>query len=197
MPMPKAIGTHGSSRPAPASAATHSRRRAANDGHAVNPDGAKPPACAAPRGGQVPANPCVRPGDLPRSAIGLTPQPLPLRCYRKLSGGEKRNGCRIRKKPTPADRSQDRRRSRHHHDNLPGQAGWNAKAIGRTPSMTGRELKQLRDDLAEAIGRPLSAADMAKLCGLEPRQKAKPKPKLTDKEQSERFIEGARELGVD
>ena len=34
--------------------------------------------------------------------------------------------------------------------------------------MTGRELKQLREDLAEAIGRPLSAADMAKLCGLAP-----------------------------
>ena len=34
--------------------------------------------------------------------------------------------------------------------------------------MTGRELKQLREDLAEAIGRPLSAADMAKLSGLEP-----------------------------
>jgi hypothetical protein len=34
--------------------------------------------------------------------------------------------------------------------------------------VTGRELKQLREDLAEAIGRPLSAADMAKLCGLEP-----------------------------
>ena len=32
--------------------------------------------------------------------------------------------------------------------------------------MTGRELKQLREDLAEAIGRPLSVADMAKLCGL-------------------------------
>ena len=28
-------------------------------------------------------------------------------------------------------------------------------------------------------------------------KKAKPKPKLTDKEQSERFIEAARELGVD
>jgi hypothetical protein len=28
-------------------------------------------------------------------------------------------------------------------------------------------------------------------------KKAKPKPKLTDKEQSERFIETARELGVD
>ena len=28
-------------------------------------------------------------------------------------------------------------------------------------------------------------------------KKAKPKPKLTDKEQSQRFIETARELGVD
>lgn len=28
-------------------------------------------------------------------------------------------------------------------------------------------------------------------------KKAKPKPKLTDKEQSERFIEAARELDVD
>ena len=34
--------------------------------------------------------------------------------------------------------------------------------------MTGPELKQLRQDLGEAIGRPLAAADMAKLCGLEP-----------------------------
>jgi hypothetical protein len=32
--------------------------------------------------------------------------------------------------------------------------------------MTGPELKQLRQDLGDAIGRPLSAADMAKLCGL-------------------------------
>jgi hypothetical protein len=32
--------------------------------------------------------------------------------------------------------------------------------------MTGPELRQLRDDLGEAIGRSLSAADMAKLCGL-------------------------------
>lgn len=32
--------------------------------------------------------------------------------------------------------------------------------------MTGAELKQLRLDLSEAIGRTLSAADMAKLCGL-------------------------------
>jgi hypothetical protein len=34
--------------------------------------------------------------------------------------------------------------------------------------MTGPELKQLREDLGEAIGRPLSAADMAKLSGLPP-----------------------------
>lgn len=32
--------------------------------------------------------------------------------------------------------------------------------------MTGTELKQLRKDLGEAIGRELSTADMAKLCGL-------------------------------
>ena len=34
--------------------------------------------------------------------------------------------------------------------------------------MTGQELKQLREDLGDAIGRPMSAADMAKLCGLAP-----------------------------
>ena len=34
--------------------------------------------------------------------------------------------------------------------------------------MTGAQLKQLREDLGEAIGRPLSVADMAKLCGLPP-----------------------------
>jgi hypothetical protein len=34
--------------------------------------------------------------------------------------------------------------------------------------MTGHELKQLREDLGDAIGRPLTAADMAKLCGLAP-----------------------------
>lgn len=34
--------------------------------------------------------------------------------------------------------------------------------------MTGAEFKQLRKDLGEAIGRDLSAADMAKLCGLPP-----------------------------
>ena len=34
--------------------------------------------------------------------------------------------------------------------------------------MTGSELKQLRADLGVAIGKSLSAADMAKLCGLDP-----------------------------
>ena len=34
--------------------------------------------------------------------------------------------------------------------------------------VTGPELRQLRDHLGEAIGRPLSAADMARLCGLSP-----------------------------
>jgi hypothetical protein len=37
-----------------------------------------------------------------------------------------------------------------------------------TIAVKGSELKQLRADLGEAIGRPLSAADMAKLCGLAP-----------------------------
>jgi hypothetical protein len=32
--------------------------------------------------------------------------------------------------------------------------------------VTGSELKKLREDLAEAIGQPLTVADMAKLCGL-------------------------------
>jgi hypothetical protein len=34
--------------------------------------------------------------------------------------------------------------------------------------VTGSELKKLREDLGEAIGRPLTVADMAKLCGLPP-----------------------------
>src|ERR1700737_3519213 len=38
--------------------------------------------------------------------------------------------------------------------------------------MTGPELKQLRADLAEAIGKQLTAADMAKLCGLAARDGA-------------------------
>jgi len=34
--------------------------------------------------------------------------------------------------------------------------------------VTGSELKKLRADLGEAVGRPLTVADMAKLCGLPP-----------------------------
>lgn len=34
--------------------------------------------------------------------------------------------------------------------------------------MTGPELKQLREDLGAAVGKRLSVADMAKLCGLAP-----------------------------
>lgn len=36
----------------------------------------------------------------------------------------------------------------------------------RLATVTGPELRQLRNDLGNAIGRPLSATDMAKLCGL-------------------------------
>jgi hypothetical protein len=42
-------------------------------------------------------------------------------------------------------------------------------AVASSPGstfVTGPELKQLRNDLGDAIGKPLSAADMAKLCGL-------------------------------
>lgn len=35
-------------------------------------------------------------------------------------------------------------------------------------SVTGSELKRLRADIGDAIGRSLTAADMAKLCGLAP-----------------------------
>ena len=38
--------------------------------------------------------------------------------------------------------------------------------------MTGQELKKLREDLVEALGQPLTVADMAKLCGLSPREGA-------------------------
>jgi hypothetical protein len=34
--------------------------------------------------------------------------------------------------------------------------------------VTGPELRQLRNDLGDAIGKSLSAADMARLCGLAP-----------------------------
>src|ERR1700716_2219458 len=72
MPVPNATGTQGSNRPAPASARIQVRSFSANDDHA-KPDGAKPPARAASRGGHVPAIPCVRPGALPRSAIRVRP----------------------------------------------------------------------------------------------------------------------------
>jgi hypothetical protein len=37
------------------------------------------------------------------------------------------------------------------------------------PTVTGPELKQLRQDLGDALGQALTAADMARLCGLEPK----------------------------
>lgn len=52
---------------------------------------------------------------------------------------------------------------------------WPSIPVGDTKkgaTVTGPELKQLRQDIGEAIGRPLSAADMAKLCGLEPKDGA-------------------------
>lgn len=33
--------------------------------------------------------------------------------------------------------------------------------------MTGHELRQLRKELGQSVGRPLTTGDMAKLCGLE------------------------------
>jgi hypothetical protein len=42
-----------------------------------------------------------------------------------------------------------------------------ARAQGKS-QVTGAEFRQLRNDLGETIGRSLSAADMAKLCGLPP-----------------------------
>ena len=38
--------------------------------------------------------------------------------------------------------------------------------------MTGAELKQMREDLGHAIGRRLSTADMARICGLAPKNGA-------------------------
>jgi hypothetical protein len=43
-----------------------------------------------------------------------------------------------------------------------------ASSAGFITTVTGPELKQLRSDLGEAIGKSLSVADMAKLCGLAP-----------------------------
>jgi hypothetical protein len=40
--------------------------------------------------------------------------------------------------------------------------------LGKQAIVTGPEFRQLRIDLGEAVGRPLTAADMARLCGLPP-----------------------------
>ena len=83
MPVPNATGTQGNSRPAPASARIHSRSFAPSDDQVSKPEGAKPPARAASRGGHVPAIPCVR--ALPRSAIPVHPTtPSGAECYRKM-----------------------------------------------------------------------------------------------------------------
>jgi hypothetical protein len=42
--------------------------------------------------------------------------------------------------------------------------------IHRTIFVTGPELRQLRTDLGDALGKALSTADMAKLCGLAPNE---------------------------
>jgi hypothetical protein len=44
------------------------------------------------------------------------------------------------------------------------------RLIHRTIFVTGPELRQLRTDLGEALGKALSTADMAKLCGLAPNE---------------------------
>ena len=86
MPVPNATGTQGNSRPAPASARTHSRNLATNDDQVENPEGAKPPARAASRGGHVPAIPCVR--ALLPSAIPVHPTiPSGTECYPKVQWG--------------------------------------------------------------------------------------------------------------
>src|SRR5579862_4576994 len=80
MPVPNPTGTQGTRRLAPASARTQARSFSRKAGHALKLDGAKPPAWAAPRGGQVPAMPRARPA-APRSAIHY-PAPHPQRpCY--------------------------------------------------------------------------------------------------------------------
>src|SRR4051812_448372 len=72
MPAPKATGTQGNSRPAPASSRAQLLNLAAKDGHASEPITGTPPA-SAPRGGQTsattPASPRRHPGGLPGSAI--------------------------------------------------------------------------------------------------------------------------------
>jgi hypothetical protein len=48
------------------------------------------------------------------------------------------------------------------------QPGVNLHQPWNLTFVTGPELRQLRSDLGDAIGRPLTAADMATLCGLAP-----------------------------
>jgi hypothetical protein len=73
--------------------------------------------------------------------------------------GQKANGCRIREKAAIIVESRLAA--------LPGR-----RRQGKRAAVTGPELKQLRQDLGDAIGRSLSVADMAKLCGLEPKDGA-------------------------
>src|SRR5580700_7283660 len=152
------MGTHGSNRPAPASARAHSRNFSIAFDHAPEP-AAKPPAAVLPRGGQVSAIPCIRPGVLPRSAIPLPQKILYADMLPREVVRQKANGCGIREKAAIIVESPARRSSR------------SATPKGKA-SVTGLELKQLRQDLGDALGRPLSAADMAKLCGLEPKEGA-------------------------
>jgi DNA-binding transcriptional regulator YiaG len=98
---------------------------------------------APPRGDYVSAMPCPRPGVLSRPAI----QPTQARPTQAVL---KQKAVGIRRKAAFVVESRDLR----------------MKGIS---FVTGSELKQLRQDLGEAIGRPLSTADMAKLCGLEPK----------------------------
>ena len=89
------MGTHGSNRPAPASARAHRRKVSISGGQNAGLDGAKPPAGAAERGGQVPAYPRFRPDVLPCSATQLH---LAIFCrpedYRKVYSRFYGNGCR-------------------------------------------------------------------------------------------------------
>src|SRR5205814_3062231 len=66
-------------------------------------------------------------------------------------------------------RNASRKRKKNASNGLGSQSGrFGRPSSNRNSRVTGPELKQLRQDLGEAIGRPLSAIDMAKLCSLEP-----------------------------
>jgi hypothetical protein len=56
--------------------------------------------------------------------------------------------------------------SPHESSMKPSRRGRHWCLQDRRFEMTGPEFKKIREDLGEAIGRPLTAADMAKLCGL-------------------------------